>query len=627
MTRLGLRRWLSQTGGRNIKLALSSRKLRSYPLYVEQLEDRLAPGSLLSPAIVSDHFWQDDGRDPALAQAKSDGSALKPITPAQTISPLGSVISTTASDPVNTGTQPQSARPAATTPAAVDLGRSSPELFSPLDQLFGSAASPRGSASPALGGGTGGGTATHENLALGQSQSVPPAISTAMSPGANNASPSGPSPLLKPLTSGSLCCGPLAQPVITDVSRDTGIGGSGSTTTDPTLVLYGTASPDSTLTIKRADIGVLGTTVADVNGNWRFDYTGTTLANGTYTFTATAAGFGPLGVANDFNAFVFEYDTQTNTEARGRVAVGENANFTNYGVGSQLTNSNGTRDDLIVDGNVSFHSGQMYNGNLAYVGTASFSSLGFLNNSAPHQQKVLDFAGAQSYLTSASTSWAALTANGTVTDQYGSLTLTGTDPALNVFSLSTSLLSSANGLTINAPAGSIALVNVTGTTGKFQNMGVNLQGVDYNHVLFNFSQATSLVIQAISVEGSVLAPLALVNFTNGNIDGTVVADSLCGSGELHNHPFVNNCPSVDSSPFTITVSATPDAKATKFFLADGASPASDFRCASDGSSSIAHAPFDPSNSQPRGVASDTAGDTQWSSMPAARSLFTTRTAR
>ena len=38
----------------------------------------------------------------------------------------------------------------------------------------------------------------------------------------------------------------------------------------------------------RVGTGVIGTTTADGNGNWSFDYTGTPLTAGSYSFTATA---------------------------------------------------------------------------------------------------------------------------------------------------------------------------------------------------------------------------------------------------------------------------------------------------------------------------------------------------
>src|SRR5262249_52585356 len=89
---------------------------------------------------------------------------------------------------------------------------------------------------------------------------------------------------------------------------------------------------------------------------------------------------------------------------------------------------------------------------------------------------------------------------------------------------------------ISAPAGATVLVNVSGDSAQMQNMGLSVSGTDRQHVLFNFAGATALTLGGIAVEGSVLAPRANVTFNNGNLEGTLVARSLAGSGEFHNFP-------------------------------------------------------------------------------------------
>src|SRR5205823_1898109 len=114
--------------------------------------------------------------------------------------------------------------------------------------------------------------------------------------------------------------------------------------------------------------------------------------------------------------------------------------------------------------------------------------------------------------------------------------LTGTNPTLDVFTVAASQLASANGLQISAPAGATVLVNVSGTAGQVQYFGMTVSGTDRQHVLFNFAAATTLTVAGISVQGSVLAPRADVTFNNGNLEGTLVAKSVTGSGEFHNFP-------------------------------------------------------------------------------------------
>ena len=79
-----------------------------------------------------------------------------------------------------------------------------------------------------------------------------------------------------------------AAPVVTGVSDDTGASSSDGVTSDRTLVLSGTAEAGSAVIVTRVGTGVIGTVTADGSGNWKLDYTGTTLPAGDHTFNATA---------------------------------------------------------------------------------------------------------------------------------------------------------------------------------------------------------------------------------------------------------------------------------------------------------------------------------------------------
>jgi choice-of-anchor A domain-containing protein len=251
--------------------------------------------------------------------------------------------------------------------------------------------------------------------------------------------------------------------------------------------------------------------------------------------TLLSAPSGPLGAASGFNVFILGQMAQSYTDAEGRVAVAGDASLTGYGVGDRLTNSAGGRDDLVVGGNLTYSQGQVFNGNVVTGGTAALTNVG-LPNGTLRQGTPVDFAAAGAELTSLSAAWAALTPNGTLTNIYGNLILGGTDPTLDVFAVSTAQLAGATGLYLSAPAGASVLVNVTGTSGRMQSFGMTVSGADRQHVLFNFATATSLTLAGISVEGSVLAPGAEVTFSNGNLNGTLVARSLTGGGEFRDFP-------------------------------------------------------------------------------------------
>jgi hypothetical protein len=78
-----------------------------------------------------------------------------------------------------------------------------------------------------------------------------------------------------------------SAPTFTGISDDTSAAVN-RVTADATLVFHGTADADTVVTITRVGTGIIGSTNADIAGNWSFDYTGTTLPDGTNVFTATA---------------------------------------------------------------------------------------------------------------------------------------------------------------------------------------------------------------------------------------------------------------------------------------------------------------------------------------------------
>ncbi|MCB1057370.1 MAG: choice-of-anchor A family protein, partial [Acidobacteria bacterium] len=268
-----------------------------------------------------------------------------------------------------------------------------------------------------------------------------------------------------------------------------------------------------------------------------------------FGYQASGAGtctLEPLDLANGFSLFVLGDLSHANTDAEGRVAAGGNGTFSSYGVGVKLTNSNGTRDDLVVGGDITYTNGTVYNGNLVYGGTASLSGVTVLHGTA-RQDAPIDFTAARTYLEGASGQWAALPANGTTTVQYwggptAQITLDGSDADLNVFDLGGADLSAANTLNINAPSGSTVVVNIDGATNRMQYFGISVNGTDKTHVLYNFFETTSLTLQGIGIQGSVLAPYAHIDFNNGNIDGTLIGASMSGFGEVHHYPYAGCLP-------------------------------------------------------------------------------------
>lgn len=299
--------------------------------------------------------------------------------------------------------------------------------------------------------------------------------------------------------------------------------------------------------------------------------------------TPAHAGFLNLGPAGDFNVFVFGNNTQTGSDAEGRVAVGGNADFTggtswggftvassmgkntdNLIVGGNLTTNGHTlKGNAIVGGNMTWKNVTI-SGNVAVNGDANFLGGGGEikgtisvagEYKAPNYYKSasksttalpFSFSEVQTYLTDQSNYLASLAETGTTVFKYG-LILTATDPNATfvTFNVTGEQMAAAKnyGLTINAPKGATVVVNVSGAATSMESMGITLKGVDKQHVLYNFSEATSLTISSIGVQGTILAPLATVKFNNGNIDGTLIVNNLSGTGESHNFLFQGNLPS------------------------------------------------------------------------------------
>ena len=136
-----------------------------------------------------------------------------------------------------------------------------------------------------------------------------------------------------------------------------------------------------------------------------------------------------------------------------------------------------------------------------------------------------------------------LVANGTVsTDASGALVLTGTDPAQNVFDISSSQLGS---ITINVPSTSIVIINVSGTAISWPSGTITLPGAkggadsDYlfsSNVIWNFYEAQTFYNVSTAIEGTILAPLATFTGGSGHVAGQVIVRAMT-SLAVEFHPY------------------------------------------------------------------------------------------
>jgi len=295
-----------------------------------------------------------------------------------------------------------------------------------------------------------------------------------------------------------------------------------------------------------------------------------------------------FGQAANYNAFILGNFTETNTDSVGAIAVGGNfipanngsfsiatgrsadgagifdlvvaGNFTNQygslGGGSAFIGGNMTWNDptfprdVYVDGNFSNPaSGGSVGGTVYYSG--SYSSGVALNHSklsTPYADPI-DFAAAKTNLDSLSAALAAQTPNGSVSKSYGTYTLTGSDPTLNVFNLTDTNYSGST-INITAPGGSTVVINVASSNGStsFSSGSIHLNGISASQVIWNFSSATTVSIASIEFNGTLLAPDAAFSGTWGQLNGQLIAASAAGTTELHDALFSGTLPiNTDSS--------------------------------------------------------------------------------
>jgi len=286
------------------------------------------------------------------------------------------------------------------------------------------------------------------------------------------------------------------------------------------------------------------------------------------------------------------------SSSQGAIAVGGDAYFRSFGLATQVGQGG---DGLIVGGNLTFQSGTVH-GNALVGGNATFPTnyggatvTGQLRanaiGTAPTQVQggttvggnpvMLDFAAVSAQLLLASQfmdSAEALAQGtaGTMNKPWGNqIVLTGTSTGINFFELTAADLAALGSasFTINAPSGSTAIINVTGTdvrVGAPGNFGFFYNGIDASNVIFNMPEATTLAIR--SFDGSIVAPNATVEFLNGRFNGTLVAANLTGrtwqTGNFNNVGFDGALPIVPQLAEVNAPAAVPE-PSTLLLLAGG----------------------------------------------------------
>jgi choice-of-anchor A domain-containing protein len=254
---------------------------------------------------------------------------------------------------------------------------------------------------------------------------------------------------------------------------------------------------------------------------------------------AAACSTTPLGAAGDFNGYFLKNVDQSGSGTGGRLAVGGDATFTDYSVGTSLPSSE-PNPALVVGGDLRYIRGAI-NGAVVYGGTANIANAS-VGAGGAQQGHPLAFGSTGTAIEALATRYGGLKANGRVSGPTGMLVLKGTAAGLNVFHVKGTRLAAAHSLSITVPNKATALVVVRGATSAFRNLGISLHGVNGARLLFDLPSATTLTIKSVGLKGSILAPMAAITFTDGAITGTLIGSSLSGTGHLDSTPFTGCLP-------------------------------------------------------------------------------------
>jgi choice-of-anchor A domain-containing protein/LPXTG-motif cell wall-anchored protein len=293
-----------------------------------------------------------------------------------------------------------------------------------------------------------------------------------------------------------------------------------------------------------------------------------------------------LGTASDFNVFLFDDMTSSNSDCEGKMAIGGNLNLSSYGIGSKIDISeskNPAPATLIVGGSITVSNGQV-NGNTIVKSGISTKNYNFnnvhsmlsTNNEKSSQPITITNNDIDNYFKSAKTSLSDLSARmsrlvntGSVKVDNNKLIFSGNDK-INIFSfdlnnISGKKLSDILTFSFDIPSGSTIIINVKGNNSGFINANIcsgksTDQSILKKHIIWNFYDATSIFSKFSEIYGSLLAPNAVLTAESGNFNGTCIAKSVVhaynNSMEFHNYTFDGNIPSI-TPPTTTSATATP----------------------------------------------------------------------
>ena len=148
------------------------------------------------------------------------------------------------------------------------------------------------------------------------------------------------------------------------------------------------------------------------------------------------------------------------------MAAAGNITLNNFSVGHRLPDTN-ISNALVAGGNLKLTNGGVW-GDARYGGTYSADTTVVYPRGTRGAGHAHRLRGPVAELRSLSAQLAALTANGTTRrENWGGIMLRGTNASLNVFDVAASAFTGAVLRSIEAPAGSLVVVNIRGASATF----------------------------------------------------------------------------------------------------------------------------------------------------------------
>jgi choice-of-anchor A domain-containing protein len=337
---------------------------------------------------------------------------------------------------------------------------------------------------------------------------------------------------------------------------------------------------------------------------------------GTASAPYTADSQGPVAVAG--NAYFNNVGVDTNSAGSaalivggnlsqtggadgGNVFVGGNASISGGGginnltVGGSLTQSGGNLSGNVFVGGAAANlsGGVTISGSLSVTGANSSLNASSNGGSSPSNIYVtastqvndpsywttpktsggpttptapLDVFGSATDIQNASTALAAAAATQTVNFSGGTLNITLTGNGSNIIDLNVPNGTNITGINITNAAGVTptgVIINVNGNNLSFS--GGFSSSLGASQVLFNFSNATTVALSGIGFNASLLAPLATVNFSSGDIDGALIANNFTGTAQFNSDGGFNDPLPTYAAPGGSQLATTPEPASLAIF--------------------------------------------------------------